>query len=160
MAMPVPPSAQLLALLMAMSLVSWTIVVRVHLLPWLDRQSRRDALLVAVTPHLFRHVGALAVFPGIGDVPSEWSVPLAWGDGITTVLAALTMIALHRSWRYAIALAWVFNVFGLLDLLHNGWGAARLQLAARMGPIAYVVAYGVPLMLLFHLLVFRILLRR
>ena len=88
------------------------------------------------------------------------SVPLAWGDGITTVLAALTMIALYRSWRYAIALAWIFNVFGLLDLLHNGYGAARLQLAPQMGPIAYVVGFGVPLMLLFHLLVFRILLRR
>lgn len=155
-----PPSAKLLALLMAMSLVSWSIILRVHVLPWLDRQPRREALLAAVTPQLFRHVGVLAVFPGIGDVPSEWSVPLAWGDGITTVLAALTMIALYRSSRYALALAWVFNVFGLLDLLHNGYGAAHLQLAPRMGPIAYVVAFGVPLMLLFHLLVFRILLRR
>lgn len=160
MAGAMPPEARLLALLMAMSLVSWTIIVWVHLLPWLDRQPRREALLVAVTPHLFRHVGALAVFPGIGDVPREWSVPLAWGDGITTVLAALTMIALYRSWRHAIALAWVFNVFGLLDLLHNGYGAAHLQLAPRMGPIAYVVGFGVPGMLLFHILVFRILLRR
>lgn len=160
MARAMPPSAKLLALMMAMSLVSWTIIVRVHLLPWLDRQSRREALLVAVAPHLFRHVGVLAVFPGIGNVPREWSVPLAWGDGITTLLAALTMISLYRSWRYAIALAWVFNVFGLLDLLHNGYGAARLQLAPNMGPIAYVVGFGVPLMLLFHVLVFRILLRR
>ena len=116
--------------------------------------------MVAVTPHLFRHVGALALFPGMGDVPRAWSVPLAWGDGITALLAAATMIALQRSWRHAVALTWVFNVFGLLDLLHNGYGAAALGIAPQLGVIAYVVAFGVPGMLVFHLLVFRTLLRR
>src|SRR4051812_13390988 len=109
-----PPSAKLLAALMAMSLLAWGIVASVHLVPWLDRQSRREALLIVVLPHMFRHVGALALFPGIGAPPPEWSVPLAWGDGITALLAALTMIALHRSWRHAIALTWVFNAFGTL----------------------------------------------
>ncbi len=155
-----PPSARLLALLMLMSLVAWTIVTIVHVVPWLARQSQREALLVVVTPHLFRHIGALALFPGIGSAPAEWSVPLAWGDGITAVLAALTMIALHRTWAFALPLAWVFNVFGILDLLHNAVGAAVHVVAPTLGPAAYVVAFAVPGMLVCHVLVFRVLLRR
>jgi hypothetical protein len=155
-----PPTARLLVVLVLMSLLAWAIIAIVHLGPWLARRSRRDALLVVVMPHMFRHVGALALFPGVGSAPTAWSVPLAWGDGITAILAALTMIALHRSWRAAIPLAWVFNVFGTLDLLHNAAGAIALQIAPALGVLAYVVAFGVPGMLVFHLLVFRTLLRR
>lgn len=144
---------------MALSLVAWTIVAVVHVVPWLARRTRRDALLVVVTPHLFRHVGALAVFPGIGAPPAVWAVPLAWGDGITAVLAALTMVALHRSWAFAIAFAWVFNVFGTLDLLHNVANAVALVVAPTLGPIAFVAAFVVPAMLVSHVLVFRTLLR-
>jgi hypothetical protein len=144
---------------MVMSLLAWGIIAWVHLVPWLERRSRREALLVAVTPQMFRHVGALALFPGVGATPLAWSLPLAWGDGITALLAALTMIALHRSWRYAMALTWIFNGFGLLDMLHNGYNAAALQIAPQLGVIAFVVAFGVPGMFVCHLLVFRILLR-
>jgi hypothetical protein len=154
-----PPSAKLLAVLMAMSLLAWGIVAWVHVVPWLDTHSRREGLLVAVTPHLFRHVGAMAVFPGVGQTPPAWSVPLAWGDGLTALLAAGAMIALYKSWRHATLLVWFFNLFGLLDLLHNGYGAAVLQIAPQLGVIGYVVAFGVPGMFVAHLLVFRTLLR-
>ena len=102
----------------------------------------------------------MVLLPGIASLPEEWTVPLAVGDGITAVLAALSMIALHRSWRHATKLVWVFNAFGLLDLLHNAYGAAALKIAPQLGVVAYVVAFGVPLMLVAHVLVFRTLLRR
>ena len=159
MANRMPPSAKLLALLIAMSLIAWSIVAWVHIGPWLARRPRRDALLVAMTPQMFRHIGALALFPGIGTPPPEWSVPLAWGDGTTAILAMLAMIALQRSWRFAVTLAWLANLFGVLDLLHNATKAALLQIAPQLGPIAFVVAFGVPAMLVAHTLAFRILLR-
>jgi hypothetical protein len=156
-----PPSAKFLALLVAMSLVAWGTIARVHLVPWLDRRTKREALLVAVLPHMFRHVGTMALFPGIApDLPAEWTVPLAWGDGITATLAMISMIALHKSWAHANKVVWVFNVFGVLDLLHNGVNAAALQVAPHLGFVAYVVAFGVPGMLMFHVLVFRTLLRK
>jgi len=154
-----PPSAKLLAALMAMSLLAWGIVAWVHVVPWLDTHSRREGLLVAVTPHLFRHVGAMAVFPGVGQTPPAWSVPLAWGDGITALLAALSMIALYKSWRHATLVVWAFNLFGLMNLLHNGYNAVVLQIAPQLGVVGYVVAFGVPGMFVAHLLVFRILLK-
>lgn len=154
-----PASAKLLALFMAMSLIAWGIIAWVHIVPWLDRRSKREALLIAVMPHMFRTIGAMAMFPGIGNPPRAWSLPLAWGDGITAVLAMLSMIALHKSWRHATKLVWVFNVFGLLDLLHNAYNAAALQVAPQLGVIGYVVGFGVPGMLVFHVLVFRTLLR-
>lgn len=155
-----PPAAKLLVLFMAMSLVAWAIIAWVHLLPWLDRRPRREALLVVVMPHMFRHVGAMAMFPGIADVPEAWALPLAWGDGITAMLAALSMVALQTSFRHATKVVWVFNVFGTLDLLHNAYNAVVLQVAPRMGVIGFVVGFGVPMMLMFHVLVFRTLLRK
>jgi hypothetical protein len=154
-----PPGAKLLASFMALSFLSWGIIAIVHILPYLDRKTRREALLVAVMPHMFRTIGAMAMFPGIGTPPEAWALPLAWGDGITAVLAMLSMIALHKSWRHAIQLVWAFNVFGLLDMLHNGYNAAALKVAPQLGPIGYVVGFGVPGMFVFHLLVFRTLLR-
>jgi hypothetical protein len=71
-----------------------------------------------------------------------------------------SMILLHRGFRHANKVVWVFNVFGTLDLLHNGYNAARLEVAPRLGVIGYVVGFGVPMMLMFHVLVFRTLLRR
>jgi hypothetical protein len=154
-----PPSAKLLALFMVMSLCSWGIIARVHLIPWLDRRSQRDALLVVIAPQMFRTIGAMALFPGIGNPPPEWSVPLAWGDGATSVLAMVAMIALHKSWTHATKLVWVASVFGLLDMLHNAYNSVRLVVAPHLGPIGYVVGFGVPLMLVFHVLAFRALLR-
>jgi len=145
---------------MVMSLAAWSILVRVHLLPWLDRKTKREALLVVVMPHMFRHVGAMAMFPGIGAAPIEWALPLAWGDGITAVLAMTSMIVLFRDWRHATKVVWIFNTFGLLDLLHNGYNSVVLVVAPRLGPIGYVVAFVVPMMLLSHVLVYRTLLRR
>jgi hypothetical protein len=159
MAVGMPPAVILLGALMTMSLAAWGIIAWVHLVRWLDRRSKHEALLVVVTPHLFRHVGAMAVFPGVTPVSPAWSVPLAWGDGATAVLAALTMVALHRGWRHAIPLAWVFNVFGLLDMLHNGVNAMMLQVAPQLGIAAFVVAFAVPGMFICHVLAFRALLR-
>jgi hypothetical protein len=155
-----PPAARLLAIVMLLSVCAWSVVAWVHVVPAIDRKSKREALLIVVMPHMFRTVGAMAMFPGLSTVPAEWAVPLAWGDGVTAVLAMLSMIALKKSWAHATKLVWVFNLFGLIDMLHNGYGAAHLVVAPHMGPIAYVVGFGVPGMLVFHLLVFRALLRR
>jgi hypothetical protein len=155
-----PPAAKLLALFMAMSLIAWAIIAWVHIAPWLARRSRREALLIVIMPHMFRHVGALAIFPGLADVPRQWAVPLAWGDGITALLAALSMVAVHRAWPHATKLVWIFNIFGLGDLLHNAYNSVALQVAPKMGVIAYVVGYAVPGMLMFHMLVFHVLLRK
>lgn len=153
-----PTAARLLAFLMVMSLCAWAIIARVHLLPWLDDQPKRRALMVLVTPQMFRTVGALALFPGIGDAPAEWATPLAWGDGATAVLAMLSILALHADWRHATKVVWFGALFGLADMLHNAFNSVVLVVAPRLGPIAYVVAFGVPMMLVFHILVFRALL--
>ena len=66
-----PASAMLLPLLVALSLLAWAVIAWVHLIPWLDRHSRREGLLLVVMPHMFRHVGAMAMFPGLADVPRD-----------------------------------------------------------------------------------------
>lgn len=153
-----PPAARLLVLFMVMSLCAWAIIARVHLLPWLDAQPKRRALMVLLTPQMFRTIGAMALFPGIGDPPVEWATPLAWGDGATAVLAMLSILALHADWKHATKLVLFGALFGLADMLHNAFNSIVLVVAPRLGPIGYVVGFGVPMMLVFHILVFRALL--
>jgi hypothetical protein len=155
-----PPAAKLLAVLIVMSLCGWIIVARVHVLPWVDARPKRDALLVLVTPQMFRTIGAMSLLPGIGDPPPEWSIPLAWGDGMTAALAMLAMVALQTRWSHATKMVWASAVFGLLDLLHNVYNSITMQVAPRLGPLAYVVAFGVPMMLVFHVLAIRTLLEK
>ncbi len=155
-----PPATKLLGLLALMSCCAWTLVARVHVIPRVDARAKRDALLILVTPQMFRGIGAMALFPGIGDAPLEWSTPLAWGDCITAALAMTAMLALHARWSYATKVVWASAVFGLVDLLHNFANSIRLQVAPRLGPIGYVVAFGVPMMFVFHVLVLRTLLRK
>jgi hypothetical protein len=146
----------LLFLLTSAAFTTWSIV---HVIPRIRGLSRRDALLWLVMPHTMRHIGAMALYPGLTDLPDAWTIPLAIGDAATSLLAMASMLALHARARFAIGLTWVFNVFGLADLLHNAYGAAAMELGPRLGVIAYVVAFGVPVMLGFHVLVFFALLR-
>jgi hypothetical protein len=155
-----PAEAKLLAVLAIMGLAAWTVVAKVHVVPLLDRLPKRRALVVVLTPQMFRTVGALALFPGVGATPAEWARPLAIGDGVTAALAMVAVLTLHASWRHAMKAAWVATAFGLVDLLHNAFNSVRLQVAPTLGPIAYVVAFGVPLMLVCHLLAIRALMRK
>ena len=41
----------------------------------------------------------------------------AYGDLLAMILALLSLIAIRNHWRAALALVWVFNVVGMLDLL-------------------------------------------
>jgi hypothetical protein len=46
----------------------------------------------------------------------DWARPAAYGDLIAAVLALLALAALPS--RLGIALSWIFNVWGLFDLLY------------------------------------------
>jgi hypothetical protein len=111
--------------------------------------------------HSFRFEGLAFLVPGVvsPDLPAAFAHFAAYGDFIAATLALLTLLWLSP--RTGVAFAWIFNLWGTADLLNafnqgNASGLAAGQLGA-----AYFIPTGfVPLLLITHVLAFRILLQR
>lgn len=155
-------SFQILAVQFALSLAAWTLIGGWLVTPWLERKPPREALMLLVLPHVFRHVGATLLVPGLvaPSMPAGFARATATGDLVTVGLAWISLVALRLRWEYAVGLVWVFNVVGTADLLVNLYRAVRLGVAPHLGGAWYAPAFIVPLMLVAHVLLFRMLLRQ
>jgi hypothetical protein len=142
-------------------LLAWSAIAAFLVAPRLRDVEPDTALSIWVTPHLFRVLGLGLLVPSLAPgMPATFAVPTAAGDAITALLAFLSLWALHRQWKRARTLVWVFNVFGSADLLVALVQAVRVDAASYLQAQWYVAALGVPLMLVAHVMVFHGLLAR
>ena len=112
-------SFQIFGIQLTLSFVVYGLLAKWYVGPLVDRLGLHDALIALVFPHALRHLGLTILVPVVVDpnFPREWSVPMAVGDVIAQLLALGCLIALRSRAGLAIGLVWIFNVFGLLDLL-------------------------------------------
>jgi len=123
------PPQALFGISVALGFLAWGIVAARYLWPYLRSQPRVDALR-----------------------------PLAYGDLIAAVLALLALAALRSKW--GIPLVWVFNLWGTADLLYAFYQGNAVGFApGQLGAAYFIPTVIVPLLLITHGLVFRILLR-
>jgi hypothetical protein len=148
------------------SFVSSVVAALLFAMPWLDAQNAHVALLWLVVPHMFlRFIGLSFLIPGVvsASLPKSWAAPAAYGDLIAGILAIIAAAALACNSPWAIAAAWIFNIWGTLDLLYGFYKAARVKLALNpglLGAAYYLVTTIVPPLLVTHALVFVVLLRK
>jgi hypothetical protein len=92
------------------------------------------------------------------DLPSAFARSAAYGDIIAAALALLALASLPSGTGFVVA--WVFNLWGTADLLNAFYQAnsGRLQ-PGQLGATYFIPTVLVPLLLITHGLVFRILLR-
>jgi hypothetical protein len=144
----------------AFSLIAWGIVTARYIWPELRHKSRAEALRPVLILHSFRFLGLGMLVPGVvsPDLPSAFAQPAAYGDLIATILALLSLLVLPRGPGFVIA--WIFNIWGSVDLLnafYQGNGAGLL--AGQLGAAYWIPTLFVPLLLITHALAFRILLQ-
>jgi hypothetical protein len=157
-------SSQLLfGISVVFSFIAWTIVVGQYVWPALRRQGRAEALRPILLLHSFRFVGLAFLVPGVvsPDLPPTFARPAAYGDLATAILALLALAALPG--RLGLILTWAFNVLGSADLLHAFYKADRAGVGLEpglQGAAYFIPTVLVPLLLITHGLVFRLLLRR
>jgi hypothetical protein len=113
--------------------------------------------------HSFRSVGLAFLIPGVvsPNLPAAFARPAAYGDLATAILALLAWATLRS--RLGIILVWVFNVLGTADLLNAFYQGNRtgVGLAPGLQGAAYfITTVLVPLLLITHGVVFRLLLSR
>ena len=109
----------LFGLSVLMSFVAFGLVTQLYILPRLRILERDDALIPLVVPHAFRFIGLGFLVPGVvsPSLPRALAAPAAYGDLVAAILAVAATIALSRRASFAIALVWLFNVWGTTDLL-------------------------------------------
>ena len=142
-----------------LSLVVWGVIAKWLLAPWLEKKSRREALLWLTLPHAFRHIGMVFLVPGVvaQPLPGAFANPAAYGDLLTGVLALLALIALRTGWAGALPLVWIFNTVGTVDLLN---ALRHANVVADLGAAWYIPTFLVPLLLVTHFMIYIRLLRR
>jgi hypothetical protein len=144
----------------ALGLIAWGIVAKRYIWPKLRLLPRAEALRPLLILHSFRFLGLAFLVPGVvsADLPSAFAHSAAYGDFIAAILALLSLALLPRG--AGVVVAWIFNLWGSVDLLDafyqaNATGLAPGQLAAAY----FIPTLVVPLLLVTHALAFRILLQ-
>jgi hypothetical protein len=156
-------SDALFGLSILMSFVAFGLVTKVFIWPRLRVMRREDALLPLVVLHTFRFVGLSFLIPGVvsPSLSPAFAVPVAYGDLIAAILAAIATLALSARASWAVPIVWVLNVWGTVDLLHAIYqGQIGLHIGPEsLGAAFYIPTIVVPALLVAHGLMFWLLLR-
>ena len=142
------------------SILAWGAVTRGYIWPRLRVLPRAEALRPLLLLHSFRFIGLAFLVPGVVSpaLPSVFAHAAAYGDIIAAVLAWACLLSLPSA--TGMLMVWIFNCWGLADLLDAFYQARAAGLAAgQLGAAYFIPTFLVPLLLITHVLVFRILMR-
>lgn len=110
--------------------------------------------------HAFRFFGLTFIAHGAvhPDLPYDWAWNAAIGDVITAILA---WIALYlRRGPLFLGMVWIFNIWGLLDILSAFAHGVPLKVQALLGAAYFIPTVYVPPLIMTHLALFILLLRK
>lgn len=147
------------------SLIVFGLLAIWYVYPWIKKQARPQAFVPLIGVHLFRNIGLMALAPGMAVPEVSISIyeQMAYGDFISAILAliAIFLIRSQKSMAIALGAIWIFNIFGFADVLHAMNLAIEHGLAnLPMGPTWLVGVFYVPLLIVSHLMIFFMLLKR
>jgi hypothetical protein len=145
----------------AFSFIAWGIVTARYIWPELRLRQRAEALRPLLILHSFRFIGLAFLVPGVvsPDLPPAFAHSAAYGDIIAAMLALLSLLFLPNA--AGVAAAWIFSLWGTADLFSAFYQANHAGLmAGQLGATYFIPTFIVPLLLITHGLVFRILLQR
>ena len=144
--------------------VSSAVAARALVWPWLQKTERNRALTALVAPHMFlRFIGLSFLVPGVVSplLPVGFARPAAYGDLIAGLLAIVATVALVNCASWASKAVWLFNIWGAADLLFAFYQGRQVGIHPGMlGAAFYLVTALVPALLVTHVLIFGLLVRR
>src|SRR5262245_29157303 len=144
----------------AFSFIAWGTVTARYIWPALRPRQWDAALRPLLVLHSFRFMGLAFLVPGVvsPDLPSAFATRVAFGVLIAAILALLSLLSLRSG--PGVRVAWIFNVWGSVDLLNAFYQANAAGLSpGQLGAAYFIPTAIVPLLLITHGLAFRILLQ-
>lgn len=142
----------------ASSFVVWGIITARYIWPRLRLLPRSEALRPVLILHSFRFEGLAFLVPGVvsPDLPSAFAHSAAYGDIVAATLALLSLVSLRLG--VGVVIAWIFSIWGSIDLLNAFYQANNAGLlAGQLGAAYFITTLFVPLLLITHGIAFRIL---
>ena len=142
----------------AFSFVAWGTLTARYIWPELRDRQRAEALRPLLILHSFRFIGLAFMVPGVvsPDLPAAFSHPAAYGDVIAAIFALVALYLLPGA--AGVAAAWIFNIWGSVDILNAFYQANHAGLlAGQLGAAFFLPTLIVPLLVITHGLGFRIL---
>ena len=88
-------------------------------------------------------------------MPTEFAVPVAYGDLATGIFATLAVLALVNRKAGAIPLVWFVSVIGSIDFIYGYFQGLRLTV--ELGAAYYIPVLFNPAMLISHFLIYKLL---
>ena len=148
--MPAQAGAQFLTLIVLGAVTRW------HVIPWLNRQARADALIALLWIHVFRYV-ALQVYTAQRDgfpISDAGATEIVIGDVTGAIVAFITIILLRHRSRFAIPLAWLLFAETAYDTVSNIHGGIREHLMGSANGVTWLIlSFFVPLVVVSSLLI-------
>ena len=157
------PSPVLFGISVAFGLGVWGVVAWQYIWPALRERPSPENLKPILLLHAFRFLGLAFLVPGVvsPELPAAFAQPVAYGDLISAILALFALATLRT--RVGTVVTWVFNTFGMADLLFAFYQGGRISLPDTQGLLGagyFILTAYVPLLFITHGLAFRILLRK
>ncbi len=136
-----------------LSVVVMGLLAKWVLAPWLARQTQREALFWLTIPHAFRYIGMVFLVPGVvaEPLPDGFAASAAYGDLATGLLALVALVLLRANARGALAVVWLFNIVGTVDLLN---ALSHREVVPFFGAAWFIPTFLVPLLLVTHFMMF------
>ena len=160
--MQLPIELVYFGLCVAVSAIVFLLVGIWYQLPSLLRLPLPAALTPLLLFSAFRVNGLYFLVAGVAapDIPRGFAVPTAYGDATAAVLAVLSAMALRYRPTLGIALTWLYNVVGSLDLL-NALAQVAIHdvVPAHLGATWFLPTINVPALVVAHVLIFILLAR-
>jgi hypothetical protein len=149
----------LFAISVLTSLIVWNKIATKYFWPRFQEMDVRQAVQPILVLHSFRFAGLSFLVPGVvhAGLNPAWAMPAAFGDFTTAILAIIAFSLINSSSFKP--LLWIFNIWGVADLLLAFIDGPRYGIIPFLGASYYIVILYVPLLLLTHLKVFKLLLK-
>ncbi len=125
--------------------------------PRLKNLSIYDALLPLVFFNGIRFLGMMFMVEHqiYDEFPKDVAMQIGWGDYIVSILALFTAIALKYKWKLSIALAWLVNILGFVDLMNAFPKALAADIHLHdIGGIWYMMLLTGPITIIIHIYIF------
>jgi hypothetical protein len=139
-----------------MAIVAWSVVFAWYIHPVLREWPFQAAMRPLLLLHTFRYIGLMFLIPGVTAeaLDARFAWPAAYGDLVAALLAFVALGALHMHRTGGIVAVWVFNIWGLADLLNAVARGILFTPDGALGAAFWIPALIVPLLLVSHVYIF------
>lgn len=151
--MPVP---LILPIGMTLGVISWSLLFAWYVHPALSKMAFENAMRPLLLLHAFRYIGLMFLIPGVTAeaLDVRFASPAAYGDLIAALLALASLGLLRVNEKAGLALVWIFNIWGLADLLNAVARGLQFAPDGALGAAFWIPLVIVPLLVVSHIYIF------